>query len=279
MNTSRNFGISLRNANVPPDVRQQIEREYGNSAGQKVLLTVPYYSTVRFLAAHAAGPPVVLTIDTTKRTAFSYAQGQPMTSAGFASGANATLAETNLITQSQTRDQADVWIWGIACALLPGSEPALAYRVWRETAIELALNGTSTIPIGTLEMYPGAGGLYGSGNSAIKIPDIPGLGAGAAENGAGAMLSAMSNGNPMAGNFKRFSQAFKWAGVGKGSDSSLGILLTPQRTITETAAAVRAAATGVGAYTPPASSGAPGAFVDVRVQLICVSVGDRGVNV
>ncbi len=51
-----------------------------------MLLTVPYYSMVRFGATRAAGPPVALTIDTTKRVAFSYAQGQPMTSAGFLAG-------------------------------------------------------------------------------------------------------------------------------------------------------------------------------------------------
>jgi hypothetical protein len=261
---------------LPPDVRAAIAG-YKRDVSQLVILSLPYYSTVRFGAARAAGPPITMTIDTTVRTAFSYGQGQPMTAAGFATG-NGTAAETNLIRGSETRDQADVWIWGIACAITPDSEPALARRVVRDTAVAISLNGTQQLPLGTLEHFPGGGGLYGAGVSALKQPDLATPGGSSVENGAGSIMPFFNNGNPMSGNFYRLPQPFKWAGVGSGADSSLGILFTPQRSIVETAGVARVAAAGVSAFTPPAAAGDFGTYVDVRVRLICVSVNVRGVN-
>ncbi len=258
-----------------PEVRNAIAgRGYGN---QKVLLELPYYSMVRFAASRAAGPPVVLTIDTTTRTAFSYGIGQSMTAAGFATG-NATQAETNLIRGSETRDQADVFIYGMSMCVQPESEPALLRHILRDVAVSISLNGNSSIPIGKIEQYPGGGGLYGSGVSAIKTPDLVTQGGGSTDNGGGAFMSFVQNGNPVSGNFARFKNPFIWSGVGKGSDSSLGILFTPTRTITETCGAVRAAASGILAFTPPGAAGDLGTFVDIAVRLYCVSVADRGVN-
>jgi hypothetical protein len=261
-------------ANLPPDVRAQIQESYQD--GQIVVLPLPYWSTVRFQASRAPGPPVAFTIDTTERKAFAYSIGQPLQIAGFLSG-NATIAETNLLKASETRDNADVWIWGIAAYLTQDSEPALARRIWRETSVAISLNGTMQIPLGTLEDFPAGGGLYGTGVSYIKSPDL--ATPGAVDNGAGAPMPFMNNGNPMSGSFFRLNQPFKWASVGTaGADSSLVITCTPQRTITETSAVARAAAAGVSAFTPPAAAGDPGTFVDVRFRLICVSVAKRSVN-
>lgn len=264
-------------ANLPADVRAQIQENY--AAGQVSVLPLPYWSTVRFQASYAAGPPVVLTIDTSTRQAFSYAQGQVMTSAGFAQTyGTATPAETNLLRPQETRDNADVWIWGLSAYLSQESEPVLAARVWRETAITISLNGTQQIPLGTLEMMPAGGGLYGASASAIKTPAFDT--AGVLDNGLGSPFAFGGNGNPIASSFFRLNQPFKWSAVGQGgSDSSLNIGFTPQRTITETCGVARPAAAGVQAFTPPSAVGQKGTYVDIRVRLWCVSVARRSVNV
>ena len=265
-------------ASLPPDVRAFIGEQYGDT--QITVLPLPYWSTVRFQATRAAGPPVAFTIDTTERKAFAYAQGQDMTIAGFTAAARvANLADTNLLKQSETRDNSDVWIWGLAGYLTPDSEPALARRIWRETSVQISLNGTQSIPLGTPEMFPSAGGLYGAGVTYLKAPAENQAGASNADGGIGAQMGFVNNGNPMAGNFFRLPQPFKWASVGsQASDSSLIITCQPQRTITELATA-RAAATGIEPFTPPAAAGDPGTYVDLRWHLVCVSVSKRSVNV
>jgi hypothetical protein len=274
-------------ANLPPDLRAFIGEEYGDS--QIAVLPLPYWSSVRFQATRAAGPPVAFTIDTSQRRAFAYAQGQDMTIAGYTAAARtAFLSDTNLLKQSETRDNSDVWIWGISCSLLPTSEPVLAARVWADTSVELSLNGTQSIALGTLEMFPGAGGLYGAGKTFIRAPALnvasPNLADGPGE---GAGVGFIQNGNPMAGNFFRLPQPFKWSGVGTaGAGSALSMTFTPRRAITESMTArvaVAGAAPGaegrVEPATPPAAAGDIGTFVDVRVRLICVAVQRRSVNV
>lgn len=273
-------------AAAPPELRGFIGQQYADT--EIVLLPLPYWSTVRFLTTRAAGPPVAFTIDTTQRRAFAYAIGQDMTVAGFAAGTIATAADTNLLAASQTRDNADVWIWGIACNLQPNSEPTLAARLWRETDISISLNGTTTIPLGTPEMFPGAGGLYGRGTTGLRTPDLFTAGAAVVAEGPGegAQIGFVTNGNPQSGNAKKLPQPFKWSAIGTaGADSSLSITFTPRRAITESMtsrAAVAGAAPGasgrVEAATAPAAAGDAFTFVDVRVQLLCVAVQRRSVN-
>jgi hypothetical protein len=274
-------------ASLPPDVRAFIGEQYGDT--QISVLPLPYWSTVRFQATRAAGPPVAFSIDTTQRRAFAYAQGQNMAVAGFTLGQIATEADTNLLKANETRDNSDVWIWGLAAYITPDSEPALARRIWRETAVDISLNGTQSIPLGTLEMFPSAGGLYGAGTTYLKAPNDlqAGPSDAAGETGIGAQMGFLNNGNPMAGNFFRLPQPFKWASVGsQGADSSLIITNTPLRAITENSFAraaipVTPAITSVGTepFTPPAAVGDPGTFVDLRWHLICVAVAKRSVNV
>lgn len=273
-------------ASLPPDVRAFIGEQYAGT--QISVLPLPYWSSVRFQATRAAGPPVTFTIDTTTRKAFAYAIGQDMTVAGYTAAARtATPADTNLLRQNETRDNADVWIWGMAAYLTPDSEPALARRVWKETEVDISLNGTQSIPLGTLEMFPGAGGLYGQGTTYLKVPSAQASGPTDTETGEGAKMSFVQNGNPMAGNFFRLPQPFKWAAVGSaGTDSSLVLSCTPYRQIVESSLARTAVAVVamvspqiIGGYTPPAATGDPGTFVDVRWHLICVAVAKRSVNV
>jgi hypothetical protein len=247
---------------------------------QKTVLPVPYWSTVRIAGTVAAN---VLTVNPTVRKAFAYQIGQDMTVAGF----TATVAEgadTNLLQASQTLDNADVWIWGLSIELCPNSEPVLAERLFRECLVELSTSGTQSIRLGTLGMFPGAGGLFGAGHSFIGQP--PTNQKGAPDGGIGALVSSMANGNPMGGNFMRFPQPFKWSSIGSNAgDSQLTVSITPVRTIAIPLAATRAAVAVVPAVTPGTievatqpATGDRGTFVDLRVRLVAVSVSNRSQN-
>lgn len=261
-------------ANLPPDLRAFIANQAVKE--QRTVLPIPYWSTVRALASHAAGPPVVLTVDQTPRKAFQYAIGNDMQVAGFAAGTAAQPCDTNLLRAGETLDGADVFIWGLAAELGTTSEPVIAAELWRNAIVELSLNGTQSIRLGTLGMFPSAGGLYGAGRSFVIEPDLATPGGG---DGGAPLVGYMSNGNPMAGNFLRFPQPFKWQATGKGSDASLSVIVTPNRTIAITCAAARAAAAGISAYTPPAASGDKGTFADIRFRLVAVAVSPRSPNV
>ncbi len=247
---------------------------------QKTVLPVPYWSTVRIAGTVAAN---VLTVAATPRKAFAYQIGQDMTVAGF-TATTAEGADTNLLQASQTLDNADVWIWGLAVELCPNSEPELAQRLWRECLVELSTSGTQSIRLGTLGMFPSAGGLYGTGQSYIGQP--PTNQRGAPDGGVGALISSMSNGNPMAGNFMKFPQPFKWSSIGSNAgDSQLTVTITPVRAITKTLAPTRAAVAVVAAVTPGTievatqpATGDRGTFCDLRVRLIAVSVSNRSQN-
>jgi len=262
-------------AQLPPDVRAALVEAGLQDA--RAILPVPYWSTVRFQASIAAGPPVVYTIDTTPRKAFQYAIGQTMVIAGFDDDV-AALCETNLLRPGETRDNSDVWIWGLSAELCTNSEPLLAAQLWRHCSVEISLNGTTSIPLGTLNMFPAAGGLYGSGRSFLEEPPLNQSGG---DDGGGTQVGYLSNGNPMAGNFLRFPQPFKWSSVGSNTpDSQLSIIVTPCEQIVVTAALARAAddSPQVAAYTPPAAEGDLGTFVDIRFRLQSVSVAKRSVN-
>jgi hypothetical protein len=247
---------------------------------QKTVLPVPYWSTVRIAGVIAAN---ALTVAATTRKAFAYQIGQDMTVAGFA-GTIAEGAETNLLQASQTLDNADVWIWGLAIELCTNSEPLLAARLWRECLVELSTSGTQSIRLGTLGMFPGAGGLYGVGRSIAGQPPTNQLGG--LDGGVGANVGYLANGNPMGGNFMRFPQPFKWSSVGSNQgDSQLTVSITPVRQIVIPLAAARVAVPVVAAVTPgtieaaaqPVTEGL-GSFCDLRVRLVAVSVSNRSQN-
>jgi hypothetical protein len=275
---AQNLQLQQIAANLPNDVRQAIANNYRVS--EVSVLPLPYWSKIRFAATLAAGPPVVATVAAGTRKAFSYAQGQLMTQAGFPDTyGTATAAETNLLRAQETRDNADYWIWGIRGYVTQDSDPVLAAAIFSSTNVDIALNGTQQIPLGRLEMFPAGGGLYGAAPSALKIPAISESGSGA-DGGAGAIVPFLSNGNPVSNSFYRLQQPFKWAAVGSaGSDSSLNISASLQRSVAVTCALARAAAAGVAPYTPPSTAGAAGTFVDIVFELIGVGVSKRSPNV
>jgi hypothetical protein len=279
--------LNAQMAALPADVRAYIANE--GIKGLRSVLPTPYWSTVRFQAARTgAASPFTYTIDTTVRKAFAYAIGQPLSVAGFdPTFGVAQPCDTNLLRQSETIDNADVWMWGLALEITPDSEPVLAAQIWRQCLIELSLNGTTSIRIGTPAMFPSGGGLYGAQASFLRQPDfnIPGP-SDADGPGQGATASFISNGNPISGSYYRFPQPFKWASVGSNSkDTSLVIQFTPNRVISETVTgrpAVPAAAPGVAGpvagFTPPDAL-AQGTYVDIRVRLISVAVNRVSQNV
>jgi hypothetical protein len=254
---------------IPQIVQEYIRRRYGKE--DVTILTYPIWSYIRFQAAIAAGPPVVYTIDQTARNAFSYAVNGDMAPAG-QQGVLATQADTNLKNPGQTRDQADVFIYGISFALDDRSEPALVADVVNETDVQISTNAQTQVPIGLLEMFPSPGGIMGAGLSNVREPNL--RTPGGFDGGQGAMQPFMTNGNPTSRSFYELDAPIFWAGLGVGPDSNLNLACTPRRTITRTAALARAAAGDIAPFTPPTS----GVFVGGRFRLHAASVQRRGVN-
>lgn len=270
--------VNRQIASLPENVRSAIIA--AGLQGARAVLPVPYWSMARFSCTIAANVATVAA--GTQAKAFQYAIGQDMQIAGFAAGLVATAAETNLLRAGETLDNADVWIYGLAAELCPNSDAALAALAWRNCSVEISLNGTQSIRLGTLAMFPGAGGLSGAGQSGLILPNQVSPGAGV-DGGAGAVISYAANGMPMAGNFLRFPQPFKWCGVGTGgADASLSVITTLQRAISIPLAASRTAVAGgantpgTAAYTQPTTANA--SPLDIRWRLVSVSVSRRSVN-
>jgi hypothetical protein len=261
--------FELQIAALPTVVKELLKQRYQNK--QITVLGFSMYSMIRFQASTTGA------IDASIRRAFSYAIGTSPTSAGFlAAYGNASQAETNQTIANQTLNGADFLVYGLAANVTPDSEPAYARRVWRETFCSIAIGANTTIPIGRLEMFPGAGGLRGAGQSAIKQPQLsaPGI----VDGGAGTPFGFFTNGEAAAGNYFRLNQPIVWTGMANGVDSSFNILCQPGRAIQETVGAARVAGAGVAAFTPPAAQGDVGTYVDVEWQAIGVQINVRSNN-
>lgn len=264
------------NEGIPQAVADfiQAKREYQNK--QLTILAMPIWSIIRFAASIAAGPPVVATFDQVPRVAFSYGLGQDMGSAG-RSGVTATQADTNLQQGGQTRDQSDVFIYGISAQFVDG-DPAFLQKLFREADVTIATNGDTTIPLGKMEMFPSPGGLFGKGASSLLLPDQNN--AGGVDGGAGAIVPFVTNGNPTSGSFFKLDAPIFWSGIGGGADSNLALTVTPRRSLTYTSALARVAAPGgaagpVAVFTPITAAKA---FVDIEWRLHAASVRVRSSN-
>lgn len=255
-------------ANVPPDVRSLIAKDAIDS--QKSILAFPYYSTVRVQTVRSgAGPFAYSIVSRQGITAFNYKIGDSLVPAGFPAGTNSTDVETNILSASQTRDNSDVMIWGLAAYVTPDSDPLVTQLVWRNSSIYLALSGTDTFQVGRLEMLPAAGGLYGMGVSLLSQPPLNQT----QDNPQG----FINNGNPMAGNFLRFPNAIRWNANGSGKkDTSLTMTLFTNP-FSITGVTTRAAGAGVSGYTAPAAL-AQGTYCDIVFRLVSVSISERSEN-
>jgi hypothetical protein len=272
---ARQAQINQLIAQLPPEVRSAIVAAGVSDA--KTVLPVPYWSTVRFAPTIDTTNNLAFIAAQNPRKAFQYAIGGQAQVAGFASSYQPQADETNLLRAGETLDNADVWIYGLCAELCPNSDAAIAMAIWRNAWVELSLNGTTSIRLGTLNMFPSAGGLYGVGQSEILLPPLDATGGGV-DGGPGASVSAMANGNPMGGNFMRFPQPFKWCAVGSnGADAQLSVIVNLGQDVSiPIAASSRSAGTGVAAWTQPSTSNA--APVDIRFRLVSVSIGKRSVN-
>lgn len=287
MDPSQQVRLAALNAQIaalPPDVRAAIIADGLDES--RTVLSTPIYSSIRFQCDSFEDPPGTLfyTISPEPRRAFQYGIGSLMTVAGFPAASTcatpnrgniATESHTNLLRAGETNSNADVWFWGLSCELWQQSEPSLAAMLWDLVHLDLTLNGTDKVMLGTLGMYPGSGGLFGAGLSQIIEPalNIPGGSAGEQ----GAVYPFMSNGNPLAGSYRRFPQPFKWAALGGGAakDSNMAISATVPGGGILQGGTVRPPA-------PPEVAGfgaAPSAGVTIRMQLQSVSIGRRSVNV
>lgn len=262
-------------AHVPGNIRKTIQEAALSS--QRTVHSLPYWSTGRFQATRTGAGPYTYTLSQGQSVKlFSYGIGGNAVGAGFGSSVSPTLAETNLTKASETLDNADVFIWGMAFEICPVGLQDLAGSLWRNVSVQLSLSGTDTLRVGTMHKYPSAGGLFGIANSQLQ--------AGSLIEGNGRPVQYIQNGNPMGGNFGRFSQAFRWNAAGSAAkDTSLVINLTVENAISLTGtarAAVAGAAPGssgqVVAFDPPAQADA---YLDVRCYLIAESLSHRSQNI
>lgn len=241
-------------AGIPAAQRAAI----GNAAiaSQKAVLAFPYWSTVRFLADNDGMGTFTLAANTSV-TAFNYAIGQDASPAGFAAPFPATRSETNLLQASQTRDNADLLIFGIAAELCSNSDATLAQHLWRFVALRLQLSGTDGYDLGVLAHFPGGGGLYGQGIAGAILPGSQSV----------VQVGSLSNGNPMAGSYYKFPAPLLWQAVGGGrKDTSLVV------TCTNTSAFSFDGDAAMGQTLPDEL------IVDVRFRLISTSVSERSAN-
>lgn len=262
-------------AHVPGSIRRTIQE--AALASQRTVTSLPYWSTVRFQATRTGAGPYAYAIPAgTSLKAFGYGIGGNAVGAGFGASVSPTLAETNLTKASETLDNADVFIWGLAFEVCPGGMADLAAPIWRNVSVQLSLSGTDTLRVGTLHKYPSAGGLFGAAPSNAV--------AGFLSTTQGADLSYLQNGNPMGGNFGRFSQAFRWNAAGSAAkDTSLVISLTVENAISVAGndrALVAGAAPGdSGRVEAFAASTQANAYLDVRCYLISESLSHRSQNI
>lgn len=262
---------------MPPGDQAALRAVFEENTRAK--LFTPYYSTVRVRTTRTGAGPFTYTALTAEATAFGYKVGDDMSVAGFAAGSIATFAETNLRSGgTQTNNNSNVKIWGIAAELCPGSEPKLARKLWRNSVVKMALNANYQEILGPLTFFPSGGGLYGQERSLLE--------AGQLIETAGPLVGQLANGNPMASNFFKFPKPILWNAQGSGKrDASFSLIVQPTQAFTETAtdrAANAGAAPGlsgrVEAFTSPAD-GALGTFVEIRFRLLCEADGERSDNV
>ena len=267
--------------NVPPDLRNHIAKLALDS--QKTVLAFPYYSTLRFNAAlnGTASPNAVYTVASGVRKCFNYRIGDiPGGGAGFSTTFQASKSETNLLKASETRDNADVYIWGIALEVRPGSDPWFTKEIWRTGYLELALSGTDQYLLGPFGFFPSAGGLYGQDRSNVLSAET--------QSPVGPLVGHLNNGNPQSSNYFRLPQPILWQKNGGGKDTSLVISGSIDTAIasnvgpgtvglgiTRAAVAAGSANQQTTAYVIPADGSV---FTDIRVRLMSVSVSDRSTN-
>lgn len=257
-------------ANMSPS--QQAAVVQAAIAGQRKIMSWPYWSTVRYQLPAIAGTTYTLAPPVPHRTAFGYKIGDALGAAqGFdATFGAATYAETNLINPSQTRSNDDVYITGIAAMWTPESDGQIVQLATRNSSLVVGLNGDDAYYLGRLDMIPGGGGLYGIGISYLQPPSLADVW--------NTRWGQLDNGTPGRDNYDRLPQALIWRGTGTGKDTALTVQVQQYRNLVINSAADRAGAAGVAAWTKPVPPNVVGTYADLTIRLISQQVGKRSEN-
>jgi len=227
---------------------------------QVAVVSVPYYSQVRFATALTGGGAAVAVYTIaagTELQAYGYGRGQDMAPAGRA-GVIATPADTNLQTAGETIGGQRVHLKGLQIELMSNSfAPEVTALLFPEVSVRLSLDGGSTnLDLGLMHFWPSAGGLHGAQQSNVGAQAIP---------GGRPTWFYQSNGIPGVLNYGRMPEGLVWMEKGK-PDSNLRVLLRAERAVAfTTQLADEAAAAGIRGFANPAAAA-------VFVQL-CVSTG------
>jgi hypothetical protein len=257
-------------ANVPAAVRQTIARLALKS--QKNIEHWPYYSRVRFQTTIVVGPPQTFAFTLKQQSlGFSYGLGQDMGPAGFA-GTLATIADTNIVEQSKTKDGAKLAIYGVSAYIMPLSDPTLCAALYALASCAFVRQGGDTQKkIGPLVFIPSPGGLYGQGVSYATQPN---------KSANHTPYGFISNGLPVSGNFYRLPEEVTWSPSGE-TDSTLQLAITMERAFVTpnlTPRVIGAATDFQDLFAPPAAAGLPYTFVDLMMLLLSRQTQDRSAN-
>jgi len=258
-------------ASVPAAVRQTIARMALGS--QKTVEHWPYYSRVRFQPTIVVGPPATYTFTLRQQSlGFSYGLGQDMASAGFAAGTLATIADTNIIETSKTKDGSQLSIYGVSAYIMSLSDPGLTAALYSQASCAfLRQGGDVQKKIGPLVFIPSPGGLYGQGISYSVQPN---------KSANHVSYGFISNGLPVSGNFYRLPEEVVWSPSGS-TDSTLQLAITMERAFTTpnlTPRALGAATDFQDLFAPPTTAGLPYTFVDLMMLLLSRQTQARSAN-
>lgn len=264
-------------AKLPPDALKYLKSQQ-DAGTQLVFKDEPYFSRVRFeptISVDGSSNATYAFSQGQKVQAFSYGIGGSMAPAGFNKAASTyslgTASDTNLTTTTgkETNGSDLVYVEEIAIILTPRSEAKLAEVLMAEMHMQAGFNGdTSAYKLGSPIFYPGGAGLYGTKTSKIVTPNLG--------DAAYAAQGAQTNGLPGIGNVLRLKDPIVWMPK-PNSDSTFLLEITLDRAISIVANA-RTAAAGVVGYTPPATDGAEGTYLEFFVQLRGAQIGPRSRN-
>ncbi len=260
---------------LPEDILEDLNR-----ARQGVSKCDPYYSKIRVpvVTVAVAGGNHTLTVPAATYSCFDYAIGDTMSNAGYPTAApydKATIADTNLMSKSETMSNEFVVIDAISMLLMPRSDAELARRIWPELYCSIAMEGKSNfIRLGNPSLLGGGGGPVGNSQSVIRMPnnqDVRSVNEG-----------TMTNGTSSVNDVKFLDDPIVWGPKGR-VDSNLSFEVRIPRTITWIAPARTVdAANNITAFTPPAAqtaiSDVEGTFLEFMVVLHSVQLSKRSQN-
>lgn len=248
--------------------KQKLVQHYGDKQTQTKWND--YYSRVQFTSTAVTAHTTGFSFDMPagqKVTAFGYTRNGPMDAAGLP-GVTSTEADTNIVTAFQTISSETVLIVGVGLILQTTSDANFAKALWPNVSVKIKLNSTTDFLLGTPDMVPGPGGLFGASEAQSVGADLFSV--------TGRSIGALSNGLPHASNFMELPEPMIWSSAGHG-DSNFAVELAALKatsTPPQYSIATRAAATGTAgaqqtAYIQPAPASV---FASIMVVLVGCTV-------